>query len=122
MLGNTTFTKSLNQTKAAENTAYEMQDVPLLDMQDECFPSLILETFKNIGFVMIQNHGISNEEIDEAFSKSREMFRLPVEEKKPFVADRNRGYSGPGQELLDEKDKNNDKKQVFDLGHPDGPN
>ena len=61
MLGNTTFTKSLNQTKAAENTAYEMQDVPLLDMQDECFPSLILETFKNIGFVMIQNHGISNE-------------------------------------------------------------
>ena len=32
-----------------------------------------------------------------------------------------RGYGGPGDEVLDEKNKGNEKKETFDLGHPDGP-
>ena len=79
MQENQTFAKSINQTKAAEDKTYELEDVPLLDMQDECFRTKIVETFKRIGFVMLQNHGIPKEEIDEAFIRSRELFQLPIE-------------------------------------------
>ena len=55
--GNTT--KSINQAKPSEEKAYDLDTIPLLDLDDPLFPSQIVQTFKNIGFVMVRNHGIS---------------------------------------------------------------
>lgn len=53
MQQNPSFVQSINQTKAVEEKLYEMEDIPLLDMQDEFFPTKIVETFKRIGFAML---------------------------------------------------------------------
>ena len=43
-------------------------------MEAASFPNTLVQTFKNIGFVIIHNHGIDKDIIDEAFQRSREMF------------------------------------------------
>lgn len=45
-------------------------------MQDENFGAQLIENFKKIGFVIIKNHGIPKETIDEAFGTAREVFQL----------------------------------------------
>ena len=71
---------------------------------------------------MIENHGISHQDIDEAFSRSKDLFLLDSEAKRSigFNKDLNRGYSGPGEEVLDD-DPKKEKKETLDLGHPEGP-
>lgn len=72
-------------------------------MQDTDFPKKIVNTFRQIGFVIVTNHGIEPKRIDEAFDKSKEFFMLNKEVKSAikFNPAVNRGYMGAGAEVLD---------------------
>lgn len=48
----------INQTKPISDFSMEIQEIPLLDLQNPDFPSQIVHKFKSIGFVIIKNHGI----------------------------------------------------------------
>ena len=99
---------SINQTQPEGDGTSQMEEIKLLDLNDPEFHLKIVETYKQIGFVLIENHGISNEDIDEAFKRARELFMIDPQIKKGigFNKDLNRGYSGPGEEVLDKNPKN----------------
>lgn len=101
-----------------------MDNIPLLDYQHPDFSSHLVQAFKNIGFAILTNHNISKELIDENFSCARKIFSLPAElkRKSKINSEEVRGYTGPGEEVLNGDRINDEKKQTFDLGHPDGEN
>ena len=111
--------KSFNQTKPVNEDTHERSDIPILDMRDPQFPFKIVETFRNIGFVIVQNHGISDQEIDQAFQVSRSFFQLPMITKQSikFDATQSKGYNGPDGEILDESNLNNEKKETLNIGN-----
>lgn len=48
-------------------------------MLDENFGDKIVECFKNIGFVIVKNHGIREEFIDQVFDVGREIFQMNLD-------------------------------------------
>ncbi|KAK4220664.1 hypothetical protein QBC38DRAFT_172271 [Podospora fimiseda] len=68
----------------------------------------LVETCHSHGFVKIKGHGVSKQEIDEAFIWTKKLFDLPTSEKMkaPHPASNmpHRGYSGLGQEKVYSKD------------------
>ena len=77
----------------------------------------VVEAFKDIGFVYLLNHGISDELLQEAFCRSREFFNLPVEVKNKYLASpetHHKGYFGLGNEAFDPSTPG-DTKEFFDL-------
>lgn len=89
-------------------------NIPIVDFQDwnqNSTPEQRLDIGKqltnachNIGFVFIINHGIDSNLLDEAFSWSKRLFDLKMEEKMlaphPDGAAVHRGYSYPGLEKV----------------------
>lgn len=51
---------SINKNKAVSDVVLSVEDIPLLKMDDPEFPDELVKTFRNIGFVMVTNHGISS--------------------------------------------------------------
>lgn len=78
-------------------------------MLDEDFGDQIVSAYKRIGFVIVKNHGISKELIDQVFGAGREIFQLNSEQKMAhkYNSDVSRGYNGIGIEILDEVNKKN---------------
>lgn len=88
--------------------------IPLIDFSNwynEPSPTSRLETAsdlvsacRDVGFVYITNHGISQTLLDQAFAHSRNLFSLPHEQKMlaphPPGYDVHRGYSWPGLEKV----------------------
>lgn len=111
-------------TQAISEEAINLENVPLLDYQHPDFPSHLFQAFKNIGFAILTNHNIPKELIDENFSCARKVFNLPAESKRKskFNSDKGKGYTGLGEEILNGDRINDEKKQTFDLGHPDSEN
>ncbi|VEU20698.1 DEKNAAC101609 [Brettanomyces naardenensis] len=83
----------------------------------------ILHAASNQGFLMLEGHGFSQEEVDQVYKLSHEFFALPLEEKKRFPIDEsNRGYTGMGVENLelDQLDKETgDPKEGFNFAYLD---
>ncbi|KAH6649194.1 hypothetical protein BKA67DRAFT_522559 [Truncatella angustata] len=90
----------------------------------------LVDSLSTLGFFKVINHGISVEEIKDAFEWSKKFFDLPLETKlkvaHPAEANPHRGYSIPGQEKVSqiaEFEKGNreavpvfDMKESFDYG------
>ncbi|OBZ71618.1 hypothetical protein A0H81_08344 [Grifola frondosa] len=92
----------------------------------------MLSSFKDIGFVHLVNHGLSQEKIDEMFNWSKRFFAQPMELKQlaphPPSGKHHRGYSAPGvekvsqhvydaAEVLKLRQEAPDMKESFECGH-----
>lgn len=66
--------------------------------------SSLVQACREVGFVYIVNHGISDELLSEAFAMSKRLFDLSLEEKMlaphPPNPEWHRGYSSPGLEKV----------------------
>ncbi|EGO02062.1 hypothetical protein SERLA73DRAFT_177782 [Serpula lacrymans var. lacrymans S7.3] len=63
----------------------------------------VVNGFKEVGFVYLTGHGIPKETIDQAFSQSAALFRLPAQTKETIAWDdprANRGYVKIGRERV----------------------
>lgn len=64
----------------------------------------ITDACRNVGFVYLTNHGLSQDRLNEAFAISKQMFALPLEDKMkaphPPGSAHHRGYSAPGSEQV----------------------
>ncbi|ETW80196.1 hypothetical protein HETIRDRAFT_147042 [Heterobasidion irregulare TC 32-1] len=91
----------------------------------------MLESFKEIGFVYLVNHGLPKDKIQTVFDWSKKFFAQPMEVKQlaphPPSGTHHRGYSAPGvekvaQHIYDEKEisahraKAPDVKESFEVG------
>lgn len=92
----------------------------------------ILNAFKSVGFVYLDNHGIPLDTINHVFCASKRFFDLPLDEKNKLrwtTPDANRGYVSQGREKvtgLQDKDDINDLRQTspdikesFEIGNDD---
>ncbi|KAF5329347.1 hypothetical protein D9619_009468 [Psilocybe cf. subviscida] len=72
----------------------------------------IIESFQQIGFVYLTNHGIPQHKIDAMFAWSRNLFGQPMEVKQlaphPPSGAHHRGYSAPGREAVPKRTRNGD--------------
>ncbi|MGH9838615.1 MAG: isopenicillin N synthase family dioxygenase [Blastocatellia bacterium] len=75
-------------------------------------------TCRNIGFMYVRNHGISQQLVDETFQQAQCFFSLPDEEKRQVhyeKSGRHRGYIPMRGESSDPSAKG-DLKEAFDYG------
>ncbi|THG95303.1 hypothetical protein EW026_g6327 [Hermanssonia centrifuga] len=95
----------------------------------------MVESFKNIGFVYLVNHGLSQGKIDSTFEWSKRFFAQPTDTKllapHPASGAHHRGYSAPGvekvvqnvfdaEELVKQRQAP-DFKESFECGREDDP-
>ncbi|KOP24727.1 2OG-Fe(II) oxygenase [Hapalosiphon sp. MRB220] len=81
----------------------------------------IYQACHEIGFMYLQNHGISQNLIEQVFTHSRDFFNLPLEVKQQFAwsdEHSNQGYVGMERERL-EPNKPGDLKEAFNMGKED---
>lgn len=80
----------------------------------------LLDAARNQGFLFIDGHDFSKEEIDNLLGLSKKFFELPTEEKIKYNIDEtNKGYSSLLSEKLDlskEDSKRGDPKEAFNFG------
>lgn len=63
------------------------------------FPS---QACRDFGFFYVENHGVSEEVMDEVFRQSKAFFSLGIEDKMSVKADKNnRGFTPMHEEILD---------------------
>jgi isopenicillin N synthase-like dioxygenase len=76
--------------------------VPVIDLTGNDVPHAIDRACREIGFLIIGNHGVPQATLDAVFGAGREFFRLPAEEKLRSSAPdgRIRGYLPPGKQAL----------------------
>ncbi|OAA55127.1 Oxoglutarate/iron-dependent oxygenase [Cordyceps fumosorosea ARSEF 2679] len=114
-----------------------VHDLPIVDLGASSLEeqgAQLCKAFRQVGLAYVKNHGIPEEEIEEAFSWSRKFFDLPQSEKDkaphPPEGWYHRGYSRVGLEKVSQNvfdadslaqhRKVPDQKESFDLGS-DGP-
>jgi len=51
----------------------------------------LYDAIKNTGFIYVINFGLSQEEVDEQYNIAQELFELPEDEKRNYVADLDKG-------------------------------
>ncbi|KAF8147880.1 Clavaminate synthase-like protein [Crassisporium funariophilum] len=91
---------------ASPNAAVKIVDFgPFLDGTDkQGVADAILDSFKNIGFVYLVNHGLPQTKIDSMFEWSRKLFSQTPAVKQlaphPSSGAHHRGYSAPGKEKV----------------------
>lgn len=62
----------------------------------------LLEAATTQGFLFVEGHGFTQQEVDDLFELSRQFFELPKEYKEEYPIDKtNHGYSKMGEEVLD---------------------
>jgi isopenicillin N synthase-like dioxygenase len=78
----------------------------------------IYQACYEIGFMYLQNHGISQDLLEKVFTDSKNFFNLPLEIKQQFAwsdEHSNQGYVGMERERLD-PNKPGDLKEAFNIG------
>jgi isopenicillin N synthase-like dioxygenase len=92
--------------------------------QDEV-GALLDRTCRDIGFFLIEGHGVKPETRAAMFEAMRTFFALPAEEKEAIAISKSpchRGYVGIATEVLDDKDTlAGDLKETLDTGGEHGP-
>jgi len=62
------------------------------------------QAFQDLGFVILQNHGLSSTDVKQAFQRSKQFFALPTDVKQlaphPPGHTHHRGWSGVGREKV----------------------
>ncbi|MBM9463231.1 isopenicillin N synthase family oxygenase [Aeromicrobium sp. YIM 150415] len=86
----------------------------------------VKDACENIGFLVVEGHGVPAELIDRMRAISRAFFDLPEEEKRLSASDpgKTMGYVPPLKESLAatrEEETPPDLKEVFDIRRPDTP-
>lgn len=83
----------------------------------------LLDAASRQGFLMIEGHGFTNDEVEQLFQMGIDFFKLPSELKKKYkIGADNCGYSDFGSENLDEEhpDKpTGDPKECFNFANLD---
>lgn len=116
---------------AASSSDYQ---VPVIDMSkgtDEQIAEELWNAATTVGFFSVINHGIPQEDIDQAFQVSKEFFSLPEkvkEEASPFAVNLNAGYEfmsqvRPSTGRADQKEslQITARAGVMDTRWPDNP-
>ncbi len=85
-----------------------MATIPILDLKDfendsvrQKFIKKLGKSLKDIGFFALINHGLSDQEIEEAYKVSEELFALPTDVKMNYSGQKiqgQRGYTAFGKE------------------------
>lgn len=86
-----------------------IKKVPALNLNDylssdesvkQKFVKDLYNSFKEYGFVVLQNHTISKELMDKAYALQKQLFDLPLETKQKFIMNNGgqRGYTPFGTE------------------------
>ena len=111
-------------------TTIPVIDISLLSSQNrEDWAPVIKEidhACREIGFLAITGHGISQQQIDSMFDLSERFFAQPMEEKKKIEmanSNNHRGWGSHGAEQLDPANPT-DWKETFDMAldiHPEHP-
>ncbi|KAJ7973798.1 2-oxoglutarate (2OG) and Fe(II)-dependent oxygenase superfamily protein [Quillaja saponaria] len=80
--------------------------------------SLLKQACLDSGFFYVVNHGISQEFMDEVFSQSKRLFKLPLSQKMKLLRnEKHRGYTPVLDELLDpENQVHGDYKEGYYIG------
>ena len=96
-------------------------EVPVIDMSqsDELLAEKLVDSFSNIGFASLCNHGVPNENIKSAFAASGSFFGLPADTKLQYKYrghDSNRGFIAAGLETHERNTSGADSKETFDIG------
>jgi isopenicillin N synthase-like dioxygenase len=105
---------------------YKMVTIPIIDLaafsQDNTTkPTVVKEIYQachEIGFMYLQNHGISQELIEQVFTQSQSFFNLPLAVKQQLAwSDEfsNTGYVGIERERLNPKQPG-DLKEALNIG------
>ncbi|XP_021958689.2 UPF0676 protein C1494.01 [Folsomia candida] len=92
------------------------------DLNDAVFGQLVEkvgQAFNEVGFVYIVNHGVDMDKIEHIHKLSKGFFTMSAatknKYKKPNAAINWHGYSGPGDEFLNEAEKNSTElREMFD--------
>ncbi|ODV71069.1 1-aminocyclopropane-1-carboxylate oxidase 3 [Cyberlindnera jadinii NRRL Y-1542] len=79
----------------------------------------ILDGFTTQGFLFVDGHDFTQQEVDHYFELSEQFFQLPKEEKLKFAINHEDcGYTTFNQENLDpETQEKGDPKEAFNFGH-----
>ncbi|GJQ14929.1 hypothetical protein GpartN1_g6720.t1 [Galdieria partita] len=95
-------------------------EIPVIDWQQRCASTdakPVVENFSKLGFLVLKNHGISLEHVQQAFRVAREFFRLPLSLKKSVLrgtlSDNNSGYVEYQKEYLNAASV--DKKEALNI-------
>ncbi|MGB1109594.1 MAG: isopenicillin N synthase family dioxygenase [Gammaproteobacteria bacterium] len=108
------------------STAISFDEIPIVDVApliDGSDPRKVAEQladiYANIGFLYIENHGVSERLIQDMYRLTREFFALPMEDKQRVNIERSgptlRGYIPMYWENVDPT-KTKDFKECFDYG------
>lgn len=95
--------------------------VPVLSMADEdraAFAAALGTSFKRFGFAMVNDHGMDQTLIEEAWALTRQLFALPDASKRRYDAKANggqRGYTAFGTEIAKGATEN-DLKEFWHVG------
>jgi isopenicillin N synthase-like dioxygenase len=103
----------------------DQSKLEIIDLLDDSIENAkkIVHASSTQGFLMLEGHGFTEEEIDLLFQFSHDYFRLPLEEKNkcPIKTD-NTGYTAIGVENLEEDDLDRgygDPKECFNFSNLD---
>jgi isopenicillin N synthase-like dioxygenase len=96
-------------------------EIPGIDWQKCAFTEddagLLVENFSRLGFLLLRNHGISGQLVEEAFCIAQKFFLLDSSVKKRFLrgtlSDNNAGYVAYQMESLNTA--NTDKKEALNI-------
>ena len=110
--------------------ASELSKVPTLDLnkfnngnldEQKKFVSEIGNSFNQIGFAIIKNHGLDSSLVSNLYDQIKKFFYLRDDIKKQYeIPEKNgqRGYVGKGKEHA-KGSKVGDLKEFYHVGHPD---
>jgi len=99
--------------------------IPILDYQQfltgdrDAFVADVGRACREIGFLILKNHGVGTSKIANIFDAAHTLFALDKAEKDKLSIHHSkhyRGYVSIGTERLDDKSTLNDRKEAFNVG------
>eukprot|EP00752_Nemacystus_decipiens_P014679 g13075.t1 len=71
-------------------------------MESPSAPAVLAKACRDFGFFYVENHGVSEEVMEEVFRQSKAFFSLGIDDKLAVKADKNnRGYTPMHEQVLD---------------------
>lgn len=97
------------------------KEIPVIDLHDfaerrEEISAALWAAGVDTGFFQLENHGISLEAIQGAFSNAQRFFSLPEDEKKKFPLEKNAGWESMAQ--VRPSTGQADKKESYQITRP----